>query len=353
MAHPRAGQLAQPEDLVDVDALLDAYADRVPDVDDPAQKVVFGTSGHRGTSLDGAFNEPHILAITQAICEYRAGEGITGPLLVGRDTHALSVPAWHSALEVLAANDVTVLVDEQDPLTPTPAVSHAILRLNRAGPPAQVDGIVITPSHNPPRDGGFKYNPPHGGPADSDATGWIADRANELMRAGRDGVKRVSTDRHPRRRARVRLPRALRRRPAVGARPRRDPAGGRADRRRPARRRQRRLLGRDRRAAPARPDRGQPVGRPAVVVHDARPRRQDPDGLLLAVRDGLAGRREGRVRHRDGQRRRLRPARHRHAGRRADEPEPLPRRGDRLPVRAPAGLGRSASPSARRWCRRR
>ncbi len=195
MAHPRAGQLAQPEDLVDVGALLDAYADRVPDVDDPAQQVVFGTSGHRGSSLDGAFNEQHILAITQAICEYRAGQGITGPLVVGRDTHALSLPAWHSALEVLVANDVTVLTDEQDSWTPTPAVSHAILRLNRQGSHGQVDGIVITPSHNPPRDGGFKYNPPHGGPADSDATGWIADRANALLRAGLDGVKRVSTDR--------------------------------------------------------------------------------------------------------------------------------------------------------------
>ncbi len=171
--HPRAGQPAQPEDLVDVDALLKAYDDIVPDVENPAQKVVFGTSGHRGSSLDGAFNEAHILAITQAICEYRAGEGTAGPLLVGRDSHGLSEPAWRTVLEVLAGNDVQTLVDSADRLTPTPGVSHAILRLNR-GAGAGADGIVITPSHNPPRDGGIKYNPPHGGPADSDATGWIA-----------------------------------------------------------------------------------------------------------------------------------------------------------------------------------
>jgi len=194
MAHPRAGQPAQPEDLVDVDALLAAYSDRIPDVDDPAQQVVFGTSGHRGSSLDGAFNEPHILAMTQAICEYRAHQGTTGPLLVGRDTHALSLPAWHSALQVLVANDVPVLVDSEDGYTPTPAVSHAILRLNREGGHGAVDGIVITPSHNPPRDGGFKYNPPHGGPADSDATGWIAARANELLRGGLREVKRTTSE---------------------------------------------------------------------------------------------------------------------------------------------------------------
>src|SRR6266545_5518044 len=178
--HPRAGQPAQPEDLIDVTALLEAYDAITPDVTDPAQKVVFGTSGHRGSSLDGAFNETHILAITQAICEYRAGQGTDGPLLIGRDSHALSEPAWRTALEVLVANNVQVLVDSADRLTPTPAVSHAILRLNR-GDDAHADGIVVTPSHNPPRDGGFKYNPPHGGPADSDATGWIATRANQLL----------------------------------------------------------------------------------------------------------------------------------------------------------------------------
>ncbi|WP_299036323.1 phosphoglucomutase (alpha-D-glucose-1,6-bisphosphate-dependent) [uncultured Pseudokineococcus sp.] len=196
--HPRAGKPAQPEDLVDVDALLSAYADRAPDPSDPAQRVVFGTSGHRGSALDGAFNEQHILAITQAICEYRAQQGTTGPLLVARDTHALSLPAWRSALEVLVANGVDVLVDSRDGYTPTPALSHAVLRLNGKGtaeaseiPAGDADGIVVTPSHNPPRDGGFKYNPPHGGPAGSDATGWIADRANALIEAGLDGVQRV------------------------------------------------------------------------------------------------------------------------------------------------------------------
>jgi phosphoglucomutase len=188
--HPRAGQPAQPEDLVDVDAMLAAYGDITPDVDNPVQKVVFGTSGHRGSSLDGAFNEAHILAITQAVCEYRAGQGTTGPLLVGRDSHGLSEPAWRTVLEVLAGNDVQTLVDSADRLTPTPAVSHAILRLNR-GAGADADGIVITPSHNPPRDGGIKYNPPHGGPADSDATKWIADRANQLIAGGNREVRRT------------------------------------------------------------------------------------------------------------------------------------------------------------------
>ncbi|WP_410793351.1 phosphoglucomutase (alpha-D-glucose-1,6-bisphosphate-dependent) [Kribbella sp. C-35] len=189
--HPRAGQPAQPEDLVDVDAMLAAYGDFLPDVENPAQKVVFGTSGHRGSSLDSAFNEAHILAITQAICEYRAGQGTTGPLLVGRDSHGLSEPAWRTVLEVLAGNGVQTLVDSADRLTPTPAVSHAILRLNR-GAGADADGIVITPSHNPPRDGGIKYNPPHGGPADSDATKWIADRANQLIAGDNREVRRKS-----------------------------------------------------------------------------------------------------------------------------------------------------------------
>ncbi|OZC62384.1 phosphoglucomutase, alpha-D-glucose phosphate-specific [Rhodococcus sp. 06-621-2] len=194
MAHERAGTIALPEDLVDVAQLITAYYSRTPDVSDPGQQVVFGTSGHRGSSLDSAFNERHILATTQAIVEYRASQGITGPLFIGRDTHALSEPAWTTALEVLAANDVTVLVDSGDRYTPTPAVSHAILRYNASGPERRADGIVVTPSHNPPRDGGFKYNPPHGGPADSDATSVIADRANELLRAGLAGVRRVSLD---------------------------------------------------------------------------------------------------------------------------------------------------------------
>jgi phosphoglucomutase len=193
MAHARAGQQASAADLVDVDALLAAYTDVKPDLTDPAQRVVFGTSGHRGSSLTGSFNTPHILAITQAICDYRRRQGTSGPVLIGRDTHALSYPAWTDALEVLTANGVEVLIDSGDGYTPTPAVSHAILRLNgaRRGGAGAADGIVITPSHNPPGDGGFKYNPPHGGPADSDATGWIANRANELLENGLRGVKRI------------------------------------------------------------------------------------------------------------------------------------------------------------------
>ncbi|AUZ33205.1 phosphoglucomutase, alpha-D-glucose phosphate-specific [Arthrobacter sp. PGP41] len=189
----RAGTLAQPQDLVDITALLDAYYDITPDLADPGQRVVFGTSGHRGSSLKASFNEKHIVAITQAIVEYRAGQGITGPLFLAKDTHALSEPAQNSALEVLAANGVQVLVDARHGYTPTPALSHAILTYNRnagAGAP-QADGIVVTPSHNPPADGGFKYNPPHGGPADSDATGWIANRANELLENDLRGVKRI------------------------------------------------------------------------------------------------------------------------------------------------------------------
>ncbi|HEY9392733.1 MAG TPA: phosphoglucomutase (alpha-D-glucose-1,6-bisphosphate-dependent) [Nocardioides sp.] len=193
MADPRAGTLATPADLVDVPHLVASYYNLQPDPDDPAQQVVFGTSGHRGSSLRSAFNETHILATTQAIVDYRISQGIDGPLFIGRDTHGLSEPAWASALEVLVANDVRVLVDDRDGYTPTPAVSHAILRANagRLSGAGLADGIVVTPSHNPPSDGGFKYNPPHGGPADSDATKVIAARANELIRAGLSGVKRV------------------------------------------------------------------------------------------------------------------------------------------------------------------
>ncbi len=186
----RAGTPAQPSDLIDVHELVDAYYTRTPDLSDPAQRVVFGTSGHRGSSLDGAFTETHIAAITQAIVEYRATQGVTGPLFVGADTHALSAPAQTTALGVLEANGVHARVDEYDDYVPTPAVSRAIIRHNAEHPGApQADGIVITPSHNPPRDGGFKYNPPHGGPADSDATSWIANRANELIEGGNREVR--------------------------------------------------------------------------------------------------------------------------------------------------------------------
>lgn len=191
----RAGTVATPEDLVDIDALISAYYDLAPEMSDPAQRVAFGTSGHRGSSFKSSFNDAHIAAISQAIAEYRKGQGITGPLFMGKDTHALSGPAQDTALEVLAANGVTVLLDAADGFVPTPALSRAII-VHNANPAntAQADGIVITPSHNPPADGGFKYNPPHGGPADSDATGWIANRANELLEGGNKDVVRLSLE---------------------------------------------------------------------------------------------------------------------------------------------------------------
>ncbi|MGW5571338.1 phosphoglucomutase (alpha-D-glucose-1,6-bisphosphate-dependent) [Nocardia thailandica] len=191
MAHDRAGRPARPTDLEDIAHLVTAYFSRVPDPAQAAQRVVFGTSGHRGSSLDSAFNEAHILAITQAIVEYRATRDISGPVYLARDTHALSEPAWTTALEVLAGNGVTAMIDARDRYTPTPALSHAVLRHNRGGTKHQADGIVVTPSHNPPRDGGFKYNPPHGGPADTRATDAIAERANELLRNGLSEVKRL------------------------------------------------------------------------------------------------------------------------------------------------------------------
>ncbi|MBW9092099.1 alpha-D-glucose phosphate-specific phosphoglucomutase [Microbacterium jejuense] len=190
----RAGQPAEPSDLIDIDELIAAYYDIAPDPAVAEQRVVFGTSGHRGSSLTGSFNETHILATTQAIVDYRRTQGIQGPLFLGRDTHGLSLPAERSAIEVLVANGVDVRVDARDSWVPTPALSHAILTYNRgrdAADPGRADGIVVTPSHNPPRDGGFKYNPPNGGPADTDATEWIADRANELIAAGLEGVNRT------------------------------------------------------------------------------------------------------------------------------------------------------------------
>jgi phosphoglucomutase len=191
MSESRAGTPAQPGDLVDVPHLVTSYYTGVPDPEDVDQQVAFGTSGHRGTSLRTSFNETHIVATTQAICDYRKEQGYDGPLFMGRDTHGLSEPAWASALEVLVANDVTVLVDDRDGYTPTPAVSHAIIRANVGKSSGLADGIVVTPSHNPPSDGGFKYNPPHGGPADSDATSVIAARANDLIRGGLADVRRT------------------------------------------------------------------------------------------------------------------------------------------------------------------
>jgi phosphoglucomutase len=191
---PRAGQLPRPEDLVDVEGLLAAYGDDAPDPSDPAQRVSFGTSGHRGSSLKRTFNEAHVVAISAAVCRYRAEQGIEGPLYLGRDTHALSVPAARTIVEVLAAHGVHTVIDEADRATPTPVISHAILTHNRAGEGPRADGIVVTPSHNPPDDGGFKYNPPHGGPADTDVTGWIEREANGLLESGLGDVPRVPYD---------------------------------------------------------------------------------------------------------------------------------------------------------------
>lgn len=191
MVHERAGRPAGSEDLVDVARLVTAYYALHPDPAEPGQRVAFGTSGHRGSSLATAFNEDHIAATSQAICEYRADQGTDGPLFLGADTHALSEPAKVTALEVFAANEVTVLIDAADGYTPTPAVSHAILTHNRGRSSGLADGVVVTPSHNPPADGGFKYNPPNGGPAGSEATSWIQDRANQIIAGGLKDVRRL------------------------------------------------------------------------------------------------------------------------------------------------------------------
>src|SRR5919205_324647 len=192
--HPRAGTPADSSDLIDVPRVVLRYYTEHPDPEVADQRVAFGTSGHRGSSLKTAFNEDHIVATSQAIVEYRKNQGTDGPLFLVRDTHALSEPAMVSALEVFAANDVTVLIDNRDGYTPTPALSHAVLVYTRGRPSGLADGVVVTPSHNPPQDGGFKYNPPNGGPADTDATKWIAGRANELLAAKLDGVKRRSLE---------------------------------------------------------------------------------------------------------------------------------------------------------------
>ncbi len=190
--HPLAGQKAPAEMLIDVAALERAFYELKPDPENPLERVSFGTSGHRGTSTARSFNEAHILAITQAICEYRAAQGYTGPLYMGQDTHALSAAAQRTALESLAANGVSTVIQSGGGYTPTPAISRAILAYNHGRENGWADGIVITPSHNPPSDGGFKYNPPNGGPADTDVTGWVQNRANELIAGGNAGVKRLA-----------------------------------------------------------------------------------------------------------------------------------------------------------------
>jgi phosphoglucomutase len=190
--HPLAGKPAPPEMLIDIEQLEQAYYEKKPDPENSQQLVSFGTSGHRGSPLDATLNEAHILVITQAICEYRKSNNISGPLFMGKDTHAVSGPAQRTALEVLAANGIETVIQRDDGVTPTPSISHAILVYNRGRIDGLADGIVITPSHNPPADGGFKYNPPEGGPADTDITDWIQRRANDLLRGGSRGVKRIS-----------------------------------------------------------------------------------------------------------------------------------------------------------------
>ncbi len=192
---PLAGHPPPATMLLDVAKLVTAYYAEIPDPSVPGQRVAFGTSGHRGSSLEKAFNEWHVLAISEAICRYRRQQGIDGPLFLGFDTHALSVPACATAVEVLAANGIDIMLAEHDAYTPTPAVSHAILSYNRGRSTGLADGIVVTPSHNPPDNGGFKYNPPNGGPADSGVTSWIEARANELMERGLEGVKRIPYER--------------------------------------------------------------------------------------------------------------------------------------------------------------
>ena len=283
---PRAGKLPAASTLVNVPRLMTAYYSRQPDVSLPAQRVAFGTSGHRGSALDVSFNEHHILAITQAICDYRRQHAITGPLFLGADTHALSDSAWASALEVLAANGVNVMIDDRHGYTPTPVVSHAILTHNRARTSELADGIVVTPSHNPPRDGGFKYNPPNGGPADTQVTGWIQDRANTLLTDELRGVKRIPV--------RPRVPRRHHPWPRlhglVHPRPGRSRGYGRAarhgaqPRRRSYGRRRRPVLGNDRGALPRPDHRRERRGGPHLPLHERRLGRKDPHGLLLALR---------------------------------------------------------------------
>ena len=353
-----AGKPADPSILVDVDALVGAYYDRVPDPADPAQRVAFGTSGHRGSSFRGAFNEAHIVAISEAICRYRRSQGTDGPLFIGRDTHALSEPATRTALEVLVANGVDVRVDADDGYTPTPAVSHAIVVANRDRTDGRglADGIVVTPSHNPPDDGGFKYNPPNGGPADTDVTRWIEDEANRILEAqGADGIHGVARVKYAWARANATEYDFLGRyvddlgcgHRHGGHRELRAP-----HRRRPDGRRLGRLLGSDRRALPPRPHRHERDRRSALGLHDLRLGRQDPDGPVVAVRDGRPRRPPRPLRRRPRQRRRCGSPRRRDPGGRPAEPEPLPVGRDRLPLRRCQVAGAPRSASARRSSRR-
>ncbi len=295
--HPLAGKPAPAEILIDPDELVAAYYSVRPDPENTDQQVSFGTSGHRGSPEDGSFNEAHILATTQAICEHRASQGISGPLYLGGDTHAASGPAERTALEVLAANGVTTIVQAGGAFTATPGISHAILVHNRGRQTGLADGIVVTPSHNPPRDGGFKYNPPHGGPADTDVTGWVQDRANALLRENNASVKRMSYEAAKRASTTQEVDFAatylaeLEQVVDLGC----DPQRAAAARRRSLGRRERGLLVAHRRASSARHQRREPDRRPALRLHDRGSRREDPHGLLEPVRDGQARWPEGPV----------------------------------------------------------
>ena len=328
--------------LTNVPRLVTAYFAGKPDPSIPAQRVSFGTSGHRGSAFNHAFNENHILAVSQAVCDHRKASGIDGPLFVGIDTHALAEPALASALEVFAANGVEVMIDEHDGYTPTPVISHAILTTNKGRKSGLADGVVITPSHNPPEDGGFKYNPPNGGPADTDVTGAIERAANRYLEDDLKGVKRIPYDRARKAScvhrydyigpyvadlANVVDMEAIR---GSGVKIGIDPLGGAAVRYWQP------VIERYGIAC----DHRQRRGRSDLPLHDGGLGRQDPDGLLLALRDGAADRLARQIRRRVCQRHRRRPPRHRDPLQRLDESQPLPRRRDRLSVRASAALAR-------------
>ncbi len=294
---PLAGKPAPPEMLIDPAGIENAYYVRRPDLDDPNQLVSFGTSGHRGSPVHGSFTETHILAVTQAICDYRQRRDIDGPLYMGKDTHALSGPAQRTAVEVLAANGVETILQENDGVTPTPVISRAILVYNRERGNHLADGIVVTPSHNPPEDGGFKYNPPNGGPADTDVTKWIQDRANELMRKNNAGVKRLSVCRGHEggHHASARSYPSLCERPSKRHRHGGDPKRRHQDRRGSARRLFRTLLGADPRRVPRGYHCRECKGGSNLFVHERRSRRQDPHGLLQPLCHGKPCQSEGPV----------------------------------------------------------
>ena len=360
-AHPRAGQPAEPADLVDVARLVTAYYAEHPDPGEPAQQVLFGTSGHRGSAFDRAFNDDHIAATTQAICDYRRGQ-LHRRSALPRQGHPRAVRAGlrdgargarrqrrHRAGRPARPLHADARAVARDPAAQRgrAADRHGPRRRHRrhaVAQPAARRRLQVQPARRRPRR--QRHHRLGAGPRQRAPARRPARRDAGAARPGPRGGLHAA----------LRLPRGVRRRAAVRAGPRRDPRQRAAHRGRPARRRQRRLLGGDRRAAQARPDRGQPAGRPDVPVHDARLRRQDPDGLLVAERDGVAGHddepRRLAVRHRHRQRRRRRPARHRHPGRRPAQPQPLPRGGDRVPVPGPRRLVAPTPPSARRWSAR-